>query len=166
MFGSQLIKARSRTQTVVATSSAEAGLTGIAKGSTISLGLQLHCAEIGLACRMQTFSDSAAASSTCRRRKLDRVRHLAVADLWIQERIRSNDFALRKIPGQNHHADIMTKFVDRQTLCKHLHSMRLEEEQGRAQCASHIHSLTLERSWPAFRGCSRRRGSRPARQSQ
>ena len=138
MLGSHLIKAWSHAQTIVAMSSAEAELTGIAKGATISLGLQSLCADLGLACRIQIFSDRTSAIGICRRRGLGRVRHLAVADLWIQERVRSKDFDLCKIPGKDNHADIMTKFVDGPTLRRHIDELCLQEQTGRPASAAHV----------------------------
>ena len=79
-----------------------------------------------------------AAIGICRRRGLGRVRHLAVADLWIQERVRGGDFELLKIPGAENVSDIMTKWVERPVLLKHLATLRLEEEDGRPRSAAQI----------------------------
>ena len=83
-LGAHLIKAWSHTQSVVAMSSAEAELTGICRSATIALGLQSLCLDLAQPTHLKIASDSTAAIGICRRR-LGRVRHLAVADLWIQE---------------------------------------------------------------------------------
>ena len=61
-----------------------------------------------------------------------------MADVWIQERVRSNDFALVKVLGQENMADIMTKSIEKPLLVRHLSTLRLAEEDGRAQSAAHI----------------------------
>ena len=63
------------------------------------------------------------------------MRHLAVADLWVQDKVRAKDFELLKVLGQGNPADILTKAVDRQTLCRHLHRLRLDAEEGKASNA-------------------------------
>ena len=48
------------------------------------------------------------------------------------------DFDLVKVPGNENYADIMTKFVDKQTLLRHLDGLGLREEGGRAHSAAHL----------------------------
>ena len=66
---------------------------------------------------------------------LGKVRHLDVADLWAQEKVRSGAIELCKILGSENPADIMTKHVDRQLLQKMLLKMNMHEMSGRAECA-------------------------------
>ena len=68
---------------------------------------------------------STAAVGICRRRGLCKNRHLAAADLWVQDRLRTKDFALVKVLGSGNVADVLTKHVPRPVLCKHMHSMGL-----------------------------------------
>ena len=106
------MKAWSKTQSVVALSSAEAELTGICAAAGEGLGLQSLCADLGLDTTLTVHSDAAAAIGVCKRRGLGRIRHLAVADLWIQDRLRTKDFDLVKIAGSENPSDILTKNVD------------------------------------------------------
>ena len=71
-------------------------------------------------------------------RGLGRLRHLAVADLWVQDRLRTKDFELVKVLGSDNPADLLTKYLDRPTHDKHLASLKMEFEAGRAQSAAHI----------------------------
>ena len=87
---------------------------------------------------MGVHTDATGAIGMCRRRGLGKVRHLAVADLWIQEKVRARDFELLKVDGQANPADILTKAVDRQTLCRHMNRLKLEAEAGRAASAPRI----------------------------
>ena len=66
------------------------------------------------------------------------IRHLAAADLWVQDRLRCKDFSLVKVPGAENVADILTKFVPRATLQKHMNGLSLKLIPGRAELAPQI----------------------------
>ena len=138
MRGSHLIKHWSTTQSTVALSSAEAEITGICKGASQGLGLQSLAAGLGVNLSLKVMTDATAAVGIARRRGLGKVRHLATADLWIQDRIRKKDFGLEKVPGCDNPADIMTKNVGRDILIKHMSNLGLAYEMGRAACAPSI----------------------------
>ena len=137
-MGSHVIKCWSKTQTTVALSSAESELTGICQAACEALGLQAILKDLGLHVKVRVHSDAAAAIGICRRRGLGRVRHLAVADLWVQDRLRSGDFELCKVAGADNVADLMTKYLDRPLHDRHVKALGLEDEEGRASSAAHI----------------------------
>ena len=138
MNGAHLIKHWATTQSTVATSSAEAELTGICKGAAQGLGLQALVHYFGLKWSLTVLTDAAAAIGICRRRGLGKIRHLATADLWVQDRIKKGDFTLQKVPGVSNPSDILTKHVDRTILDKHLLGLSLRYEDGRAKSAPSI----------------------------
>jgi len=135
MRGSHLLKHWSTTQTTVALSSAEAELTGICRGAAQSLGLQSLARDLGLEFEIKLFTDATAAIGIARRRGLGKVRHLATADLWIQDRLRRKDFSLDKVPGADNPSDMLTKHVDRALLERHMARLGLRYEAGRADSA-------------------------------
>ena len=104
------------------------------------MGLQSLAADLGIRLDITIMTDATAAIGIARRRGLGKVRHLATADLWIQDRIRKKDFELKKIPGSDNPADILTKNVDRCTLQKHIQNLGLRNESGRATSAPSIDS--------------------------
>ena len=138
MRGLHLIRHWSATQSTVTLSSAEAELGGITKGASISMGLRSVAADLGLHWTLTLQTDSTAAVGICRRRGLGKIRHLAAADLWVQDPLRTKDVALLKVPGSENIADVLTKHVDRATLCKHMRAMGLEQISGRAELAPQI----------------------------
>ena len=138
MRGGHCIKHWSSTQTTVALSSGEAELGGICRGASHGLGLQALAADLGVSLKLDVLTDATAAIGICRRRGLGRIRHLHVADLWVQDRLRKNDFSLTKIPGACNPADILTKHVSRDIMQKHMEFMGLIVETGRAQSAPTI----------------------------
>ena len=92
--GLHLVMHWSLTRSVVTLSSAEAGLTGITKGASISLGLATVAKVLGWDWPLVLESDATAAIGIARRRGLGKIRHLATADLWIQDRLRTHYFSL------------------------------------------------------------------------
>ena len=133
--GQHLLRHWSKTRTTVALSSAEAELTGICAGASQGIGMRSMMKDLGFTWDLTIRSDAAAAIGICKRRGLGKVRHLATADLWIQDHVRTGDFVLKKMLGSENPADILTKHVDRGLLSKHLDTMQLVEESGRAASA-------------------------------
>ena len=133
--GSHLIKHWSQTQSTIALSSAEAELSGICKGASIGLGLLAVAKDLGMTWTMEVQTDATAAIGICRRKGLGKIRHLATADLWVQDRIRRGDFSLTKIEGSKNPADALTTHLDRCTLEKHMRSLSLFDDWGRAETA-------------------------------
>eukprot|EP00969_Alexandrium_andersonii_P210485 9297995-Alexandrium_andersonii.AAC.1 len=81
-------------QKTIAVSSGGAELAGIVKGAAQGLGLVAIAQDLWFAASLEVCADSSAAIGTCRRAGIGRVRHLAAAQLRVQERVRSGGFAL------------------------------------------------------------------------
>ena len=135
MRGGHLLHAWSQTQTTVALSSGEAELSGISKGANTGIGLRSLCTDLGLSFSLTVHTDATAAIGMCRRRGLGKIRHLAVADLWIQDRVKSGDIHLLKVAGAENPADLLTKHVEYPVMMKHLSFLGLVPETGRADSA-------------------------------
>ena len=100
MHGKHLVKHYSRTQKVVTLSSAEAELGGVVQGASEGLGTQSIARDLGITVTLTLWADSSAAIGICQRSGIGRVRHLAVGQLWVQERIRDKTLRLRKVAGE------------------------------------------------------------------
>ena len=109
MWGHALLKAWNRTQTLIALSSGESELAAVNKAAAESMGIQSVCTDFGVKVKIEIHSDAIAAIGICKRQGLGRVRHLATADVWIQQRIRSRELKLFKLPGKDNPSDLMTK---------------------------------------------------------
>ena len=138
--GAHLIKHWSLTQSYVTLSSAESELNGICRGASTSLGLRTIAQDLGLTWDVTLLTDASAAIGVCRRRGLGKIRHLAVADLWVQDRLRTGDVQLQKIAGCDNPSDSLTKHVERPLLLKHIATLGLVAEEGRARLAPKIQS--------------------------
>ena len=106
----------------------------------MGLGFQSLAADMGLSLPLRIHTDSSAAIGICRRRGLGKVRHIAVGDLWVQERTKNGDFELLKILGTENPGDIFTKFVERPIWDKMLDKLCMVTEDGRPDSAPKIAS--------------------------
>ena len=149
MWGTHTIKHWSTTQKTIALSSGEAELAGIVKGAAEGLGLTAIAQDLGFTASLEVCADSSAAIGICRRTGIGRVRHLAVAQLWVQERVRSGDFVLTKWPGERNPADILTKAVNGEIIDRHMQFVNLHWEDGRAECAPRLDGFSWDRLGPS-----------------
>jgi hypothetical protein len=133
--GAHLIKHWSTTQKAVTLSSGEAELCGIVKGTAEALGIQSLGRDLGIEMKISIHTDSSAAAGICRRSGIGRVRHLAVGQLWVQEGLRRGDFRLFKVTGTDNPADLLTKHLARDVVDRHLETMSLVRQEGRAETA-------------------------------
>ena len=102
------------------------------------MGLQSVAKDVGFDWSIELRADASAAIGICRRRGLGKVRHLHTADLWVQDRLKAGDLPLRKTPGGDNIADMMTKYLPRADLEKHVSALGLYPEEGRALSAPKI----------------------------
>ena len=110
MWGKLCLKTWSKTQATIALSSGESELAAVVRGATEMFGLQSVFADFGFHnIRLALCSDATAAIGIVDREGLGRVRHLATADLWVQQRVRSGEISVSKWPGKDNVADIGIK---------------------------------------------------------
>ena len=120
---------------VLALSTAESKLAAVTKGISEGMGAQAVFRDFGRHLNLHVLSDATAASGICRRQGLGRIRHLAVADLWCQDVVRSKAAKLDKWPGKQNPADLFTKFLARDEIVAHLRRMGMYSVEGRSTIA-------------------------------
>ena len=138
LFGTHLLKHWSSTQKAITLSAGEAELGGVVKGATEAIGLRSLGADLDLELPIELRADSSAAIGICCRAGVGRVRHLAVGQLWIQERLREGSLRLFKILGTLNPADLCTKFLPANGISSHLRTLGLSPETGRAASAPRV----------------------------
>ena len=111
---------------------------GICRGASIGLGLQSLALDLGISLGLEVLTDATAAIGICRRRGLGKIRHLATADLWVQDRVRRGDFKLTKVLGTENPADMLTKHISRDVMLRHMERVGIYAESGRAKSAPTI----------------------------
>ena len=117
------ISALSRTQQTLALSSGEAELYALGLGVAESLFIKSLVLEAGFAtsCNITLFTDSSAGKSMSNRwGTIRKTKHIELRFLFVQELITSGIITVRKILGTLNPADILTKYVSKDTLERHL----------------------------------------------
>lgn len=118
-----MVKSWAKTQPTIALSSGEAELAAAVKGAMEALGMQAILKDFKINVGIDMLSDATAAICMVQREGLGRVRHLAVGDLWIQQKVRSGEISVGKIPGPENPADLCTKGLDQPSIKKHMDTM-------------------------------------------
>ena len=135
MWGKCLLKSWSRTQTLIALSSGESELAAVTKAAAEGFGVQAVLQDFGFPVKIEVHSDATAAIGICKRQGLGRVRHLATADLWVQQRVRAKQIKLFKLPGRENPSDMMTKYKSSPELGKFLKMLGVAPMRGRPSLA-------------------------------
>ena len=131
MIGNHLIKGWSVTQAVIALSSGEAEYYGIVKGASVGLGIRSVLRDLGCSVRLVVCTDSSAAKGMASRKGLGKVRHVEVNQLWVQEKVGNGEIELRKVEGQSNLADALTKYLDGDSILRHMEGTGQSRAQGR-----------------------------------
>ena len=126
-----MLKWWSKTQPNFALSSGEAELAAIVRSTSEGLGMIAIMKEFDIECDLTVKSDAVAAIGIVKRQGLGRVRHLAVADLWVQQRAKGGEVSYVKLDGKRNTSDMMTKAVEKEVIMRHMQSLGLQWRSGR-----------------------------------
>ena len=118
-------------------SSGEVECYGIVKGASIGIGLRSMLGDFGVEVSIGVNTDASAAKGMANRRGLGKVRHIAVNQLWIQDRIAKGDLTINKVNGKENIADNLTKHVNAEDIRVHLYKTGQSIQQG-------LHSIAPE----------------------
>ena len=130
-WGSHVLKWWSKTQPTIALSSGEAELAAMVRSTSEGLGMAAIMKEFNIEVGLTVKGDAVAAIGIVRRQGLGRIRHLAVADLWIQQRSKDGSVAYKKLEGARNTSDILTKAVERDVLDRHMKELGRVYMEGR-----------------------------------
>ena len=94
--------------------------------------------DLGAEFRVRRSTDSSAALGISKRRGLDKVRHIELNQLWIQDTVVKGEIEVGKVKGEDNRADALTKNVDQRQIGQHLEWTGQTIERGRHQLAPEI----------------------------
>ena len=97
----------------------------MAKGAAEGFGNIAVLSDFGLEAKLEIHSDATAAIGIANRQKLGRILHIAVVDLWIQQRLLVGDFTMHKVFGKDNTSDLMTKALDGPRITELLQRLRI-----------------------------------------
>ena len=101
--------AKSKTQPIIALSTAEAELLACEKGSTELMGMSSTDEDLGTKEGITLKVDATACHAIFNRTGVGRVRHLDVRRLWIQEKAKEGIIRYMRVSRQGHAVDSFTK---------------------------------------------------------
>ena len=146
MLWSHYLRAWSRTQQAVTTSSAEAELVAMNKAASELLGCMSMYTDFGeddgrcshrFGMGAATISgvlcgDSSAALAIANRQGLSKLKHIRLGELWIQEKIRDKELTVQKVAGESNIADLFTKHLVEAKVEQHCEVLNCQRRSGRA----------------------------------
>ena len=145
-LGNHPLKAYSRTQAVIAKSE----LYGVIRASTEALGVPTLLEDFGMpGVKVRVGMDASAAMGIVQRRGLNKLRHVELDVLWIQEQQARRLLPLRKVPGPLNPSDMMTKNIGQSQIEVFLDVLNLKHAEGRADIAQKLDLMGEKLERPA-----------------
>lgn len=140
--GAHTIKAWSKTQSLVALSSAESEFYAILKASAETPGVMAMMHDIGYTVKGEIWGDASAILGIIHRHGLGKTRHIDTSLLWAQQVAATQRLKYGKMLGKDNPADLFTKYFDVSTIDHHIESLRFEDKEGRVGEAPKLHNLS------------------------
>jgi len=112
------------------------------KGATHTMGMLSLAADFGATLGAEIHGDSTAAIGIINRTGVGKLRHIRVQYLWLQERVRSGDVAVKKVLGTENAADLFTKNLPEATMDSHLARLGFDKLKDRPATAPALAMLT------------------------
>ena len=91
--------------------------------------------DFGIDLTLKVNTDASAAKGMANRKGLGKVRHIAVNQLWIQDRVARGDLVIFKVNGKENLADILTKQVNSEDIRVHMFRTGQSVQTGRHEIA-------------------------------
>ena len=95
------------------------------------IGIQSMLHDFGIPMSVILHTDSSAAKGIGSRRGLGKLRHIELAELWIQDLVSRGKISIVKIAGADNFADALTKHSSRDRLLQHMSNTNQYVAQGR-----------------------------------
>eukprot|EP00971_Amphidinium_carterae_P035028 689667-Amphidinium_carterae.6 len=131
--GKHTIWCQSSFHTVIALSIGESEFYSLVRGAAqalycaADLGLQLQPQLDGRCAQsIQVFSDSSAARAFAERQGLGRQKHVHTKFLWLQQKTRSGEIEVCRVPTAQNEADFLTKPLSGTVLRRHVNTLGFE----------------------------------------
>lgn len=143
MIGQHTLKSWSKTQSLLARSSAEAELYAALKASAESLGILSILTDFGICTTGGTYGDAPAALGIIHRKGLGRPRYIDIGLLWIQKAAAEHRLEYLKLLGNDNPADLMMKHRFFELIERPCHTLGIGFLDGRALAAPKLSSLVV-----------------------
>ena len=138
ILGTHWLKSWSKTQTLIALSSAESELYVAVKAIAETMGIQSMAKDFGLPTEATIMADASAALGIISRKGLGKVRHLDINHLWIQQAAAQRRIKYENVAGTSNPTDLMTKELAAAEIEKYVDMMSAQYAEGRPEIASRV----------------------------
>ena len=138
MLGKHYIKSWSKTQSLIALSSAESELYAMVKCASEIFGIKSALSDWGINLTATMKSDASAALGIIQRQGLGKVRHIDCSFLYVQQIAAKKLLALEKIPGTKNPADLCTKGLPASKMMEYCSFVNARFCSGRSSIAAHL----------------------------
>ena len=101
----------------------EAELYAAVYGVVEAMGAQSVAKDLGTEVKLTLGIDSSAAAGLLGKEGLGKAKHVDTQWLWVQQEVRRKRVHLRKIPGSENAADLMTKALSQPVIDKHMREL-------------------------------------------
>ncbi len=135
MIGRHCLKTWSKTQSTIATSSAESELYAATRGTQEGMGINTILGELGKQVKFKLLCDASAAIAIMQRQGIGKMKHVSVQWLWIQQVARREMIKIDKVSTKLNPSDAMTKYITKMDMARHVTTMGYEFRDGRASIA-------------------------------
>ena len=98
--------------------------------------------DLGIQVRIRFLTDATTAKAISARRGLGKIRHLDVAQLWVQQMVNDGSLEVVKIKNDFNSADLFTKHLDRTTMDKCIDLLGHFFAEGRSAIAPMLSMVT------------------------
>ena len=120
---------------MVTLSSGEAEYYGITKGASESIGVKGIASDMGVQMKIKLHTGSSAAEGIAMRKGLGKVKHLETRAIWVQDKVEDGTVLMRKVPGDDDMADLLTKYPSGTKIQRSMNMLPLEAKSGRHSLA-------------------------------
>ena len=149
LVGSHVIKTWSKTQSLLALSSAESEFYAALKASAEGLGILSVLKDLAWTLKGRVLGDASAALGIINRKGLGRTRHIDTGMLWIQQTAAEKRLEYGKVLGTDNPADLMTKHLSADMIERHCTKLASEWPEGRAEKAPNLSLFISKATWEA-----------------
>ena len=145
LHGSHCLFTWSRTQQLIALSSAEAELNAAVKAAQEGLSLKHLAEELGDSVWLRLRGDSSANDGILKRSGAGKVKHLSIRQLWLQEKVEEGTLWHETIPRLQNCADAMTHHFTKAEAENHFWKMGCHRPVGQADVGNPV--AVLPKGW-------------------
>ena len=160
-YGGCLLYSASRTQRVVALSSAESEIYAAASGVCDAvLVWRILCWMLGKGIAIHLYLDSAAARGIMARRGVGKIRHLSCRCLWLQALVAAKDLQVSPVSGTKNPADLGTKRLSQHRMLglmfvMGMHDTTLHERVGEEEAQTFLTQDHVKKAIKTINCCAK-----------